>query len=151
MRRLASLLLVLALSGAFPPTGNAADHATRQDAQALVDKAIAAFREDGAKKAFAEISNPKGRFVDRDLYVFVYAQDGKIVAHGADRRLIGRKAASFTDVDGKKFGLDIMKATPAGIWVDYKWMNPVTKTVEQKSSFVKKAEGYVFGVGVYEP
>jgi signal transduction histidine kinase len=149
MRRLLAAFLI-AFIAALPTFADAADRGSPAEAQALVEKAIAAFNAD-RKKALADISDPRGPFVNRDLYVFVFGPDTKIVAHGADRRLIGRTAASFRDIDGKRFALDFMKATPEGIWVDYRWMNPVTKSVEQKTSFVKKADGYVFGAGAYKP
>jgi len=36
-------------------------------------------------------------------------------------------------------------------WVDYKWANPVSKAVEPKSSFVKKAnDAMLVGCGFYK-
>lgn len=149
-RRFAPVTVFLGLL-ALATAVDAADRGTAQEARALLDKAIAAYRHDGPQKTFAEISKIKGRFVDRDLYVFVFSPSKKIVAHGANPNLIGTEASALTDVDGKKFGLDFLRATAAGVWVDYKWENPVTKTVEAKSSFVKKVGGYIFGVGFYNP
>ena len=35
-------------------------------------------------------------------------------------------------------------------WVDYVWVNPVSKVLEPKSSYVKKADDkYFVGVGIY--
>jgi signal transduction histidine kinase len=34
--------------------------------------------------------------------------------------------------------------------IDYKWENPKTKVVEQKSSFVEKVDGVVLGCGYYK-
>jgi len=51
------------------------------EAQALVRKAVAAIRRDGAPKTYAEISERRGPFALRDLYVAVYALDGTLRAH----------------------------------------------------------------------
>ncbi|HEY4920948.1 MAG TPA: cache domain-containing protein, partial [Xanthobacteraceae bacterium] len=34
-------------------------------------------------------------------------------------------------------------------WVDYKWPNPITNKIEDKSSYIEKMGGYFIGVGVY--
>lgn len=48
------------------------DAGTKDEAVAMVKKAIECIKADGNDKAFAEISKPKGKFSDRDLYVVVY-------------------------------------------------------------------------------
>ncbi len=35
-------------------------------------------------------------------------------------------------------------------WIDYKWPNPVTKAVEQKSTYVEKVDDVVVGCGIYK-
>jgi signal transduction histidine kinase len=140
--------LALAVLAAAPSL--AAERGTPQEAQALLEKAIALYKQAGAQAAMARISDPKGGFVDRDLYVFVFGPDRKVVAHGADPKQIGNDVTTLKDVDGKAFGLAMLAAPEAGAWVDYKWQNPVSKVVEPKSSFVKRVAGYVFGVGAYK-
>ena len=72
----------------------AAEFGTAPEAEAMVKKAITLIKADGKDKAFAEISNPKGKFVDRDLYIFVYDMSGKCVAHGFNQKIIGQKTSS---------------------------------------------------------
>ncbi len=117
----------------------------------MVEKAIARYQEVGAEKAFAEFSDLKGAFVDRDLYVFVIGPDSKVVAHGADSSRIGLDATTLADEDGKAYGKELLAATAEGVWVDYKFKNPVSQQVEPKSSFAKLVDGYVFGCGFYKP
>jgi len=62
--------------------------ATKEEAVAMVKKAMASIKEQGPDKAYAEISNKTGPFTDRDLYVVVYGLDGKVLAHGANEKLI---------------------------------------------------------------
>jgi cytochrome c len=78
-------VLVVALSGAALAAG-----ASKDEAVAMVKKAVAAIKAEGADKAYAEISNPQGPFVDRDLYIVVYGMDGVVLAHGADKKLVRR-------------------------------------------------------------
>jgi signal transduction histidine kinase len=123
---------------------------TADEAKAMVAKAIAAFDAEGTA-AFAAMTAPSETFRDRDLYLFVFDKD-KIVAHGVDATLVGRDAASFADVNGKKFGMEfIEKATPEGVWVDYVWRDPISNKDVAKSSWVVVHKDYVFGTGIYKP
>src|SRR5256885_4246599 len=54
----------------------AGEWATKDEAQAIVKKAVAFIKEQGPEKAYPEITNRSGRFIDRDLYVVVYGLDG---------------------------------------------------------------------------
>jgi signal transduction histidine kinase len=94
---LAGLLVVI--SGA----ALAAAGATKEEAVAMVKKAVAAIKAEGTEKVYAEISDPQGAFVDRDLYVVVYRMDGLVLAHGADKSRIGVNLIHDKDVDGKEF------------------------------------------------
>src|SRR5579862_7985054 len=98
------LVLVAAASAALM-TGSAwaAERATKDEAMAMVQKAVAFIKEQGPEKAYAEISNKTGRFVDRDLYIVVYGFDGKVLAHGANEKLIGTDQSEAKDVDGKLY------------------------------------------------
>ena len=146
-------LAAVALLAFAPPALAGDDRGSAEEAQAMVARAIAYYDEVGADAAIARFNNdPAPDFLDRDLYVFVYGLGDAIVAHAVDSSLLGRTFASFIDVDGKRFG-DEMRATASadGAWVDYKWMNPATGEVEQKSSWVVLHDDHLFGVGVYKP
>jgi hypothetical protein len=134
-----------------PLPASAAERGTAEEAQALVEKAIARYKEVGAQQAFDEISDPEGPFVDRDLYIFVVGPDGKVVAHGADPSRVGETLVGLRDADGKAFGDEIIAASAEGNWVDYKFENFTNGRIENKSSFVKKVDDYVFGCGYYKP
>lgn len=149
MQRIGMTLLSGLLLFAPLPT-SADERGTAEEAQALVEKAIDRYKEVGAEKSFAEISDPKGPFVDRDLYVFVVAPDKKMVARGADQTAIGSSMVGVVDAFGNRFGDKILAATSEGSWVDYRWKNYVTGKNEQKSSFVKNVDGYIFGCGYYK-
>ena len=148
IKRIAITLLLLFF---FAPTASAAERGTAKEAQVLVEKAIARYKVVGPHKTFAEINNPAGPFVDRDLYVFVIGPDHKIIAHGADKGRIGDSMVGFKDVDGKVFGDEMIAASAEGNWVEYKFENFTNKKTETKKSFVKNVDGYVFGSGYYTP
>lgn len=56
------------------------------------------------------------------------------------------------DVDGKYFrkeGLEQVKKTGT-TWVDYKFKNPKSGEVEQKTSYLKKVGDIIIGCGAYK-
>ena len=118
----------------------------------MVKKAVAFIKSEGKDKAFSEISNPKGRFIDRDLYIFVYDMNGKCVAHGFNQKMIGKELIDMTDPDGKfyvKEGVEIAKTKGKG-WQDYKFTNPISKKLEQKKAYIEKVDDLIVGCGIYK-
>lgn len=143
--------LALAIAAALPAAA-AGDHATKEEAQAMVKKAIAHLKATGVEKGYADISNKKGPFIDRDLYIVVYGLDGKCLAHGANDKQIGRDLIDLTDIDGKYFVKErvaLAKSKPAGFWQDYKFTNPVSKKVEPKVMYCEKLGETAVCGGVY--
>jgi signal transduction histidine kinase len=151
MKRFASGF-VFVMAGAFAlsaAAAMAAEKGTPAEAQALLDKAVKAVQTDG-KKALASFNDPKGGFIDRDLYVFCFGPDGKITAHREASR-VGTDVAAIKDPDGKEIGKQMLALGAKGEGsVEYKWPNPVTNKVETKVSYIKKAGDQVCGVGAYK-
>jgi cytochrome c len=145
---------VAALAGALVCTGaaNAGESATRDEAAAMVKKAVSFIKEQGPEKAYVEISNKAGRFIDRDLYVVVYQLDGKVLAHGANEKFIGKDMSEAQDVDGKlyvKERIEMANKQPS-FWQDYKFVNPVSKKVEPKQMYCERVENTAVCGGVYK-
>ena len=141
-----SFLVLIAGNIAF-----AAQFGTAPEAEALVKKAIQLIKTDGKEKAFAEINNPQGKFVDRDLYIFVYDLNGKCVAHGFNKKMIGKDLFEMKDSDGKYFvkeRVEIAKTKGKG-WQDYKFTDPITKKIEPKTAYVERIEDLIVGCGIY--
>lgn len=86
---------------AMTATARAHEHAGKDDAVAMAHKVIAYIKANGKDKAIAEVNVPKGRFVDRDLYVTVGDGLGMVLAHGGNPRLVGKNLSEMKDVDGK--------------------------------------------------
>ncbi|NTW58626.1 MAG: histidine kinase [Nitrospirae bacterium] len=150
MKRIVGMLVVVSLlvvSGAF-----AADKGTPAEAEALVKKAIAFYKANGKDKAFAEFSNQKGQFIDRDLYIFAYDMTGKCVAHGQNAKQIGKDLSDLTDPDGKPFvkeRIEIAKTKGKG-WQTYKFSNPTNKKIEDKTAYIEKVDDFIIGSGAYK-
>ncbi|MGD9537101.1 MAG: cache domain-containing protein [Alphaproteobacteria bacterium] len=140
-------IVVIGLSGHALAEGM---HGTAEEAKALVARAIAAFDERG-EAAFAEITAPSTAFRDRDLYVFVIGPDHKTVAHGGFADRVGRDVREEHDVDGKAFGEEFVeRATAEGAWVDYKFNDPQSGKLRQKSSWLVLHDSHIFGCGIYK-
>ena len=142
-------LSVIFFVSTMPSATRAAELGTSDEAHAMVKKAVAYLKHNGKEKTLAEISNSKGAFVDRDLYISVYDLRGFVLAHGANAKLIGKDVSALKDADGKPFIQDILtqaKAVGHG-QADYKWPNSVTKNIQEKSAYFEKADDMVFSSG----
>jgi signal transduction histidine kinase len=153
MRIAASALLLLTLS-LIPLRAAPADFGSKDEAVAMVQRVEDTFKKDGADATFKAVSDPSSKgFHDRDLYPFIYNMAGICVAHGARPALIGKNLLDIKDQDGKyliREMVDLLKTKQSG-WIDYKWPNPQTNKIEDKSSYVEKlGDNYFVGVGVYK-
>ncbi|HEY4985886.1 MAG TPA: cache domain-containing protein [Bradyrhizobium sp.] len=130
----------------------AADGASKDDAVGMVKKAVTFIKEQGAEKAYPEISNKTGQFVDRDLYVVVYQLDGKVLAHGSNAKFVGKDMSDAQDVDGKFFVKERVElaAKQASFWQDYKFVNPVSKKVQPKEMYCERVDNTAVCAGVYK-
>jgi cytochrome c len=130
----------------------AATSATKDEAVAMVKKAITAIKSEGPDKAYAEIDDPRGPFVDRDLYITVVHMDGVVLAHGADKTRIGTNQLNDKDSDGKEFVKERMERakTEPSFWQSYKFINPVTKMIEPKQMYCERLNDTVVCGGVYQ-
>jgi cytochrome c len=94
------LLKLIPVALVFAPLGGfalAATSPTKDEAVAMVKKAVATIKNEGPDKAYTEIDDPKGPFVDRDLYITVVNMDGVVLAHGADKTRIGTNQLNDKD------------------------------------------------------
>ena len=152
MTRMLKLLSAAAV-GAVLSVGsaNAAEFATKDEAMAMVKKAVVAIKE-SKDKAYAEISKKGGTFSDRDLYIVVYGLNGTVYAHGANEKLINTDQSGAKDPDGKAFVAERIELGKKGapFWQDYKFPNPVSKNVEPKQMYCEPLNDTVVCGGVYK-
>src|SRR5690349_12715090 len=150
--RLSSLLsAALPIIASTYGYATAAEFATKEEAIAMVQKAVAFINEQGTDKAYAEFSNKGGGFHDRDLYITVLDLDGKVLAHGQREDLIGKVLVALKDPDGKLFIKERIELArqQSSFWQNYKFMNPVTKQVEPKQMYCERLSQTMICGGVY--
>ncbi len=141
---------VLVLGVLLAAAVGAEERGTPADARALLDRAVALVEKDGAEAALARFNDAAGGFVDRDLYVFCMGPAYKITAH-IDPGLRGVDVSTLKDPEGKEIGREmIMIAKRGGGSLEYRWVNPVSKKVETKVSYLKPAGTQFCGVGAYK-
>jgi signal transduction histidine kinase len=142
------LLCVVATADAASVSG------TKQEAVAMVHRVQEMFKKEGPEATFKAVDDPStSEFHDRDLYPFIYTLSGICVAHGARPALIGKDLIDLKDQDGKYLirELAAIAKDPGNGWVDYKWPNPLTNKIEDKTSYVEKmGDDYFVGVGIYK-
>lgn len=119
----------------------AEERATKKDAEAMVKKAVAAYKA-GGEKTFADFNVPSKKFVNKDLYIVVYDFTGKCVAHGQNAKQVGKDLIGMKDPDGKAFvkeRVDMAKSK-GSFWQEYKFTDPLSKKVLPKVMYCEKAD-----------
>lgn len=155
MKYLLSAIVFSSLAFALNiPAYAAGDRASSDECVAFVKKAVAYVKANGKEKAFAEFDNTNGKFIDRNLYIFVYDLNGVNLAigNGNSAKMAGKNLLDMRDAEGVYLvkGLIQVAKTKGQGWFDYHWPNPVTKTVESKSSYVERVDDYLIGAGIYK-
>ena len=141
----ASVLLWSAVLAAAQQFGTAAE------AQAMLDRAVAAVKanEATALSAFNDKSNKQ--FHDRDLYVFCYNMtNGTFTAH-PNPALMGTDVRALK-VKDDPLGQKLFEAVKEGsiATVDYNFPKPGTTDPVPKESFVTRVGDQGCGVGYYK-
>ena len=126
--------------------------ATPEQAKVFSERAAAHITHVGEEKAFADFTRPDGGFIDGELYVFCYDHKGVNKAHGGNPSFVGRNLLHIKDPDGAEPNARIVKVgfEQGRGWVDFKWPNPVTKKIQDKSAYVIRTNEVVCGVGYYK-
>jgi signal transduction histidine kinase len=147
MQAAALVLAALLAGGAL-----AEERASREEARAMVKRAVAFLQKNGREKAFAAFNDPQGGFVDRELYVSVFDFNGLNLAHGANRKIVGKNLMAYRDPDGKypiKECLALARGPGSG-WVEFKFLHPVSKEMRTKVVYVERYEDLGIWVGAYQ-
>ena len=149
----AFLILLTCLVG-FSSSTLAGDRATMDEAKAMAVRGAEYLKANGLEKAAAAFNDASNKeFRDRDLYVFVFENNGVSRIFPPAPKTVNRDATRLKDVDGKYFIKDFVAAKEP-TWIDYKWKNVQSGKVEQKSSYVIPVQSggvdYVVGVGAYK-
>jgi cytochrome c len=146
-------LSVLAVASLTALSGSAtAEPMSKDDAVAMVKKAVALIRDEGPDKAYPEISNKSGPFVQGAFYIAVVGMDGTLLAYGADFDKVGDNLVHLKDQDGKeviKERIELAKKE-SSFWQSYKFKNPETDAVQPKEMYCERLDETVVCGGVYD-
>jgi hypothetical protein len=143
-----SFALVLLLSATASP--RAAEFGTAEEAKAMLERAVAALKEDKAK-ALEMFNKGEDGFKDRDLYVWcANASDGIITATPYWNR-----GKQLRDIEGKRgapFGETVMQNATEGTIKEtaYWWPRPGTDKPVEKTALYTKVGDQVCSVGYYK-
>ena len=92
-----------------------------------------------------------GQFHDRDLYITVLDLDGKILATGQGKNLVGRNLIDTKDPDGKLYIKERVELArqQSAFSQNYKWPNPATKEIEPQETYCERLDDIVVCGSVY--
>ncbi|MEB3331691.1 MAG: substrate-binding domain-containing protein [Synechococcaceae cyanobacterium] len=109
------------------------------------------------RAAFATLRDPRGRFLFRDVYVFVDDSSGTELVNPAFPALEGRNLIDLRDAEGKEVVRDqLLQALRNGSgWSSSLWPRPGSRLPVRKLTYVRQVvtpegETLVVGAGVYE-
>jgi PAS domain S-box-containing protein len=127
--------------------------ATTDDAQAMVRKAVAFYRQHGRDRLLREINNPQGEFHQGDLYAFAYDRTMTMLAHPVKPELVGKNLLDKKDWSGGKYFRreirDVALAKGNG-WVDYEYENPANQQRAPKTTYVERVDDLILCAGAYK-
>ncbi|MGA3209631.1 MAG: oxaloacetate-decarboxylating malate dehydrogenase [Syntrophales bacterium] len=123
-----------------------------EDSKSWVEKAVAFFMASGKRIALAEYTNPYGKFVQDEMYIYVLNPNGTMLAHGVNEKFVGEDFSDVKDYDGKSFIKEIIKTANAqgSGWVYYKWYHPITGQVLPKATYFEKVDDLIICSGDYK-
>ncbi len=150
MKFLKLLILTLFTSLFNPLFAVAADNPA--DAIAIVEKGLSYVQKNGKDALIKEVNNKNPEFIKGDIYLYVRAMDGTVLAHPINPKLVGKNMVTLPDGNGKLFRKEIIElAQSKGKgWVDYRYNNPVTKEMEDKSTYIVRSGDVILEAGIYK-
>jgi uncharacterized protein len=149
---IASATCIVAILTLWAPSANASEFGSRDEAIAMVQRVQEMYRKSGLEATVKAIRAKDKAFFDRDLYAYIIDLNGVVVANGAVPAVQGKDISEFRDQNGKylvKGEIEICKGPGHG-WIDFRWLSPLTKVVEDKSAYLERlGQTYCTGVGIY--
>jgi len=153
VRYLKIIAAIAALCAAYVMAvpASAGEFGTKEEAVALVKRAIVRVGEVGFEAAKPEFMGRNGKYFDRDMYLIMVDKNGTRIVHGQNPKLVGKTYVDAVDVNGKEYGKDVMRiaAGPGTGWVSFMFKDPITGNVLPKENYVERAGDYIYLSGVY--
>jgi len=151
-QRMLRVVCVVALTLATAASAQQAPFGTAAEAQAMLERAVAAVKADKAQ-ALAMFNKGEGGFKDRDLQPFCFnGSDGTITAATVPN-LLGTDIRALKDKNGKEFGQEIYQAAREGKITEVSYMFPrpgTDPTLFQKVSLITGVGDQGCGVGYFK-
>lgn len=122
------------------------------DAIAMVDKGLAYMQKNGKDALVQEINNKNPEFINGSIYLYLRGLDGVVIVHPINPKLVGKNMLDLPDADGKYYRKDIiaLAKTKGKGWVDYRYNNPVSKQVENKTTYILRNNDVILEAGIYK-
>ncbi len=130
----------------------AANASPKDETVAFVKQAAAEVTTGKKDQVIQEVNAKSDKWYKGELYLIVLDTQGNHLAHPTNQKLLGKSMLDLPDVDGKLFRkerVEIANGKGEG-WVDYKYKNPQSGQVEEKSLYVLKAGDVILSAGVYK-
>lgn len=130
-----------------------ADAPDRKIALWIANQVVNYIHEVGISGLQQEMFGENQAFRYRDIYAFVLDEEANMIAHGANKALVGRNMYNIRNSDGV-FVFQLLQGqlvNQADNWVSYRWANPINNKIQEKDVYIKKVKGYYVGVGIYQP
>jgi cytochrome c len=125
-----------------------ADGPSRADAQAQVAAAVAHVKKVGVEQAIKDI-NTAPEWKVKGMNVIFDSMKGMVLASSLNERLVGKDTFEMKDPSGKEFVKEMAATAMKGEgWVNYQFINPESKKLEERAMFVRKVPSYDGFIGV---
>lgn len=147
-----NIVVSLLFSTVLFSTANA-DEISEDMVRSLTRKAVELIREQG-DDALATIGKTNGEYHQGALYVFVYDENVRMLAHPVKPTLVGKSFKGRPDIKGKPFRDEIVrKALSGGGWTEYVYQKPGERGLFLKKVYsqlaVHAGKKYIVACGKY--
>ena len=110
------------------------------EARELCERAAVAVQREGLDAAVRRFHDPKGGFIDRDLFVIVLDARHHFLAFGADPTKANKPAVAAPGVDIADLSRrTLATAAAGGGWVEFRGIHPITRQPVEKMAYVRPA------------
>lgn len=122
--------------------------ATRAEAQAQVVAAVNHVKKVGVEAATKDF-NTAPEWKVNGMNVILNEFKGTVLASSLNDRLVGKNTYESKDPTGKEYVKEMVATAQKGEgWVDYQFINPQSKKLEERAMFVRRVPGFDGFVGV---
>jgi hypothetical protein len=142
-RPLLTLSTMALLFSGLIKTGHADEFGTAEEAKAMLNRVVAALKDD-KRKALEDFNDGNGGFKDRDLYV--------LCANASDGMITASPSSNGMNLNDFPPGKNVMKSATVGKVREttYWWPRPGSIKPLKKHTFYTKVGDQICGVGYWE-